>query len=402
MNDGNCNIRLELDHKGRPEFATDDTMSGTVIIEVSEDVTCNHLDVELSWHVRGRGTDHRSTPVTVHLFSGNWVAGQTYTYDFQLDLPGGPCSYDGAYFDLDWEIAATADIPWSIDPSDATPLALEPGATATNPSVGQMTAAEYLDAQPPPESSFKLGFTAFGALCLVVGLILLAPYFFGDATWIPLLIGLPVTGIAAWMLYTGLKDYLVERQLGEVDIALSSAWLSPGGSLTCTVQIEPETEVDLNDVNLKLTAIEATSRGHEEHIEDEVLNIDHGEFGEHAEAFRGAIYEKQVSVDRANNATLHANSPSSFSETIPLEETAPCTLTAGRNEITWHLEATIDIPGWPDWTHARRLLVAPGAKQLPETLRIGPASADLIATEQSNQATDASPEQPTDTADVRW
>ncbi len=128
-------LRVVLD---KTSYAVGEPIRGLVEVENDKDCKCTALHVWAKWHTHGRGNTARGEAEKLELFQGMWTAGDHPSYPFQLPPLLGPLTYHGTELNVDWEVHATADVPWAIDPKGDAPLTLTRG-SAPPERVNQLT-----------------------------------------------------------------------------------------------------------------------------------------------------------------------------------------------------------------------------------------------------------------------
>ena len=120
-----CDLSIELD-KPDAIHPGGGTISGVVRVAVDSDVKCNGLEVQSGWRTHGRGNVASGTAGTVTLFAGQWHAGETPEYRFELPVAEWPPTYHGHYLNVDHFIDVRAKIPWGFDPKASVPFMMRP------------------------------------------------------------------------------------------------------------------------------------------------------------------------------------------------------------------------------------------------------------------------------------
>lgn len=130
-------VRIELDppesnHGGErsdfvmtENYVSEETITGRVIVDVPEPITCRNITLIVGWRTEGRGDLDRDSFYERQLDAGELKVGVS-TYDFSCQLPDGPISYAGHYINIIWEAAARIDLAWKIDPKTAREFYLLP------------------------------------------------------------------------------------------------------------------------------------------------------------------------------------------------------------------------------------------------------------------------------------
>lgn len=346
-----CDLQVVLDEPNRV-FEPGDRVTGRVVVDVDDGVTCNGLEVQHRWKTHGRGnTDWGKTDSQV-VFEGEWEQAGSYEYEFEFVQPPGPQTYHGHYVNVDWYVYVTADIPWALDPDAEVDHLISYTGSRDAYQIGSEEAAEKAG-QPQKGVSGCLG--AFGvALAVAAGALLVSAPGSGDGEM--LCGGLIMLPLGLWLAWTGVSRFLAKKKLGEIEVVLEPARVFPGETLTCRVVVNPPKTIELNDLNFKLTAAEIAVRGS----------------GTNKRTYRQDLFEATTSTPWSSPQTLEGGVEHVFEETFEVPEDGPPSFDSGDdNKLQWLVETHVDIPSWPDWASQNTLIVVPG--EAPETPDVEPA-----------------------------
>ena len=120
-----CDLSIELDdpksiHSGGGKI------SGVVRVVVDADVKCTGLEVSSGWKTHGRGNVATGQAGKATVFAGEWRAGESGEYRFELPIADWPPTYHGHYLNVDHYVDARAKIPWGFDPKASAPFMMRP------------------------------------------------------------------------------------------------------------------------------------------------------------------------------------------------------------------------------------------------------------------------------------
>lgn len=346
----NCDIWIELDEQGKV-LEPGDTVSGTVYVEVNKDCRCDGLQLNLEWYTHGRGNGTGATAGGKMLFHGEWAEGQRHEYPFELEMPPGPYTYRGHYLNVDWRLKATADIPWALDPKGEQELLLRPSGRESTYLPGESGAAARELTGSSDDKTISWGGLLFGGLFLAAGLLVMIMVLTNPQDgYFPALFGLPFAGIGGWMVYRSSRNFFSEMRLGDVDVHLDTDEVTPGGELRCRVVLRPSGSVELNNISVELHGYERVVSGH----------------GTNKSTYTHTVHSGEELVRDSVQTTLRGE-PTEYAVELEVPQTAPFTFHAHENHLKWEVEVHVDVPGWPDWTHAEPLTVRPGRQTHPDS-----------------------------------
>lgn len=322
-----CDLSIVFDQPGR-RYQFGDTLSGQVIVQCSDEVQCDGLELSTRWETHGQGNlDHGPERKWV-LYQGAWQSGQTYRYPFSFEVPVGPPTYRGRYLNIDHYVKARANVPWAFDPKASEEFILLPS-------------GEPWGERPPDLASEKRRGRTSSAILAPLGVAMIV---FGAVFFCPFGVLIPV---GAGLLFFALRQSIAEYKTGRVDLQWGTVEAPPGGTFSMRLRITPQRRVLLNGVRAKLTAREECVRGS----------------GTDKKTYTEQLFEDVVVA--AEQQELEPGRTAEFDISLPVPKGEHYSFHASDNKLIWEAEVRIDIPNWPDWVDKRTLCVRPGAAVAP-------------------------------------
>jgi len=331
-----CDLSIEI-ADSQDKYFGGQTVRGTVVVRVDSDVRCKGLQVQTAWATHGYGNIDQGVGESVILFEGEWTAGETYRYDFELKVARWPPTYHGHYLNVDHAVEARASIPWSFDPKASELI--------------HVTAVDGPEAKLDSSTNQATG--AAGAGCAIVGTvfvgIFLVVMLLNPFAWILAgIVGL--VGGGWWVFFR----YLPRVALGKVQYQLQTNRLAPGEEVVGELVLRPKRNVRLNRIVWKITAEEVCVSGS----------------GSNRTTRRHSLHEQELEVVGATTLTAEQETR------IPLRFTLPdqpfYSLDLSDNDLTWNTHLRVDIPRWPDYVDKASFLVVPdvatGSEDRPDGL----------------------------------
>lgn len=317
-----CDLSIELfepDQRVEPG----QPIRGCVHVRADAEITCKSLDVQTVWRTHGKGNAQSEKGPKRSLFQGQWQAGQTYQYDFEIAPIAGPSTYHGHNLNVDHYVTARADIPWALDAKAEAPF-------------------RYRAAPPPaPSAPSGASSSAIGMsgclLFAVIGLTAAAAVVFSPWIWIAVAL-IVLIGGGAWLL----KRFLPARVVGPYQWSLRQGQFAPGESVVGELLIQPPRGLRLEKVTWRLVATETCESGS----------------GTNRTTHKHVVYDAVTPV--AAETQLPAGQNARIEFAAPLPESPIYTVDLSDNKLQWHGELRIHLPGWPDWIEQMPFLVAPG------------------------------------------
>jgi len=344
MND--CDIRIEVDQE-KEVYHPGDTGTGTVHVEVNDDCQCDSLLIILEWYTHGRGNPTSQSVARRVLFEGEWTAGEHHTYDFELTFPPGPYTYHGNYLNVDWRVKAHANIPWATDPTWTYKLRLEPNGTEERFRPGDVDRAEPALAPRDDDQTISWGQVGCGGALvgfgLLIGIIFIPVVPGPDKIW-PGFLALTILAVGGFVIFRAAQNYLVERQLGDVDVHLDSTEVRPGQTIQCQTMLDPPGTVKLNGITVRLHGQEEVVSGH----------------GTNETTYTHTVHEEDILLEGSKQTTIRSRQRT-FQTDLSIPDSAPFSFYAKDNQLKWNVEVSIDVPNF-EWSHTEPLAVRPMIK----------------------------------------
>lgn len=303
------------------------TISGVVRVVVDADVECKGLEVKSVWRTHGRGNVASGSAGSMTLFQGQWRAGETHEYRFELPIAVWPPSYHGHYLSVDHYVDARAKIPWAFDPkaSEPFPVVADCGpedaeivknVTEIKGIVGCILTAVAL--------SFLVGFCVMFAAAGPFALFFLI---------------VPLSGGLWWFF----RKFLPKYVLGDIQFEFDTEHISPGSTATGELIIHPRKNVPINGIQLHFRAREQCVSGS----------------GSNRTTHTHVFLDQKQSLQDAT--TLTAGKEQRFPVHVSIPADAAFSLELSDNRIIWSTTLRVDIPRWPDWVREIPIKVLPGA-----------------------------------------
>jgi hypothetical protein len=325
-----CDLEIVFDRPNRT-YRGGDELSGTVHVQVNQDVRCDGLVVEHFWQTHGQGNTATGPKQSSVVFQGDLQAGQAYSFPFRFTVPDGPPTYHGHYLNVDHYIHARVDIPWAIDPKLKEEYLLLPG----DSECGNLPPDR--NQQPRVGRQFlKLGLP-IGVAMIVGGVLVLFPC------------GIVLIPLGCLVVFLALRQSLAEKRIGKVELTLGSLRVAPGGEVPLALSFTPRQSCTLNGITAHLLAIEQCVSGS----------------GTNKSTHTHKVHQRRITL--AGQGQLTAGQPVQVKTAVPIPQTNAFSFSASDNDLIWTLEVRIDIPLWPDWVEKRVLTVRPApAAELAE------------------------------------
>lgn len=342
----NCHLSIELAEADQP-IRGGDPVRGTVVVEPDGNLNCNGLEVATRWETHGRGNIASGDVEKTVLFQGEWQAGQTYRYDFELRSGTWPPTYHGDFLNVEHVVRATAKLPWKFDPTTAHPFRVY---VAEAPASGAPPVVV-----PSPGFLAKLGKGIVIVLVSIFALVfLLNPFFWCLGAVFAL-------GGGGWWF---IRKWMPARKLGNVEFRLENPRLAPGELLRGELVLSPKRDVTINGITLAIAAKEVCTSGS----------------GSSRSTHTQAVFERQMPVMAPG--TLAGDQVHRIPIAVPLPMRPIYSLDLDDNDIVWTADLRIDIPNWPDWVSQEKLSVVPPSQPAAAAaLLLGAAAAEGAAAE---------------------
>ncbi len=317
-----CDLTIELEDPDRA-YQGGDRVRGTIIVRTDKKVHCSNLELTLGWETHGRGNIARATPIQQSVYRGEWQPGE-HRYAFDLETAGWPPTYHGHYLNVDHYVRARAKIPWAFDPKTEIPIRVIPTGDP--------------NAIPPAEPNQMSNVIGFLVAALLVGtLIGFSVAFVFNPFVLAIFGGLALVGSGYWFCF----KWLPKWKLGQVNFHVDQQQLAAGEALTGNLSIQPRGNLAINQISMTLSAQERCVSGS----------------GSNRRTHRHILFEITEMI--ATTSTVAAGKPAAYPFHLQLPDNAAPTLMLNDNQLLWSLQATVDIPRWPDWKEKKSVTVVP-------------------------------------------
>lgn len=329
-----CELSIEFDEASRV-YKAGQMVTGRVIVQADEDVTCNGLDVLCGWETHGKGDKDKGLKDKQTVFTGVWTRGQRFEYSFGFELPPGPVSYHGELVNVDWYIQARADVPWAFDPKCEEDFLVEVATDPTKP----VHVPEY---NPGQSNQTKNA----GPITLLIIALMTWGVSGGCAYWwytsgdcFPIVFGGAAGLFALIVTVGGINAMILKRHVGNIVVALEPPWAGPGQTTTCLITLRPNKPTVLNGVKATLTGSERATYSQ----------------GTDRVTARHELYE--IEIDLHGPADLKAGQLFEVQGEIAVPPDASYSFNGDNNSVAWLVDVDIDIKGLPDWSDKYELTV---------------------------------------------
>jgi hypothetical protein len=337
-----CDLSIELDDP-KAIYPGGGTITGVVRVRVDKNVSTKGLVVSSGWATHGRGNVTSGVFESATVFTGEWRAGDTPEYRFELPVGNWPPSYHGGYLNIDHAISAQAKISWAFDPKASQTFLMRP--------TGGADAAKL---PTNPAASSKLIAILFGLFSSVFAIIFCGGMIAaGGPSLVFLAIAIVPTVIG---LGIGFKVLLPRYLLGKVECTLEPLQVSPGDDVRGELVFRPRKQVSINAIKLTFKASEKVVSGS----------------GSNRTTHTNVFFEKEQTL--VSEKTLQAGQETRVPLAVQMPSDAPYSVDLTDNDLTWNALVRIDIPRWPDWTKDMAIAVVPSDNPAQST-NIGTASA---------------------------
>ncbi len=326
-----CDLSIELDD---PETVHPGggTITGVVRVRVDTDVNCKGLEIQSGWRTHGRGNVASGSAATVTLFAGEWNAGESAEYRFELPIADWPPSYHGHHLNIDHYVDARARIPWGFDPKASAPFMMRPSCGPEG--LNSQKKKNAIEVKGP--IGCMVAMAILGIVVVGFGAILAELGFFAIFFLI-----VPLAGFGYWLFRSFLPKFL----LGDVQYQFAGENVSPGQETTGELIIRPRKNVSINGVTLNFQAREQCISGS----------------GSNRTTHKSVFFEKLDTLQGAT--TLMAGQEHRFPFSVHLPDDAPYSIDLDDNDLIWSTTLRVDIPRWPDWVKELPILVVPSGMQ---------------------------------------
>ena len=122
-----CDIQILFDRSDRT-YHGGDTVSGEVIVQVNQDISCNGIILKHYWSTHGKGNTKTGEKHTIRLSETQPLqAGEELRLPFEFQSELWPLTYRGTNINVDHYVHVAVDVPWAIDPKHSEEFIVRPG-----------------------------------------------------------------------------------------------------------------------------------------------------------------------------------------------------------------------------------------------------------------------------------
>lgn len=344
-------IRLSGSPESRSAFGGDEgappldlvvgeSVSGTVEVEVLEDVEFSALGIGFFWQTEGKGNRAKGGEVGAELIRDRtWRKGERVRFPFTVSAPWGPVSYQGKLLRVIWRLEARLDRSLlKGDVREAIPVHLSPSPDATRFDLGPTPQKrEQLEAAKRGLAGLWI---TFAMVLFLGGVVYGASQSWEMGSGGRILVFLLLGGGFLFAL-KGMWGRLGRGKLGEPTIQLSTTEVRLGEAIRFSLSMRPDQRTELRTLDAILECEERVVQGH-------------GQYQSHR---RKVVYEKRLSL--AQDVIIEPHRGFRRKGTLTLPEKGAPSFGAPDNQVVWWLRFQGDIVGWPDWKEPFLLTVRP-------------------------------------------
>ena len=304
-----CKLIIELEDPKRVRIGGE-PISGMVVVKADKDVRCKGLQVTTCWETHGRGNLARGDVELVTLFEGDWQESKEYRYPFKLPSAVWPPTYYGNYLNVSHYVQATANVPWSIDPTTREEFVVT--ARETPP-----------DLAPTSNTVKKSGWIGWLIGIILVGL-LLTPALVLVLILVPII---AIVGGGVWFF----RSFLPSQITGPIQYTVGPAMVSAGQTLSGSCEFTPRWSTQINGIRWTVRCEEKCVSGS----------------GSNRSTHTHEVLSKVIPL--SETCQLQSGQTQKFSFSFRIPNGTPPSMKFSDNEVNWSSEFRIDIPKWPDW-----------------------------------------------------
>lgn len=326
-----CHIKIQFDRENRT-YHPREVVSGQVVVQPNEDITCRRLEIRLSGPGQSKVLDSSIYRKTV------WKKGNVYTYPFVFNAPLEPMTYNGRHFSIDWYVGANADIPtsWllSAAPSSQEPFHL----TSESPLYfripsfdSQGLSLHWVLNEIPTEWGLIFGILAVtgGSTFAFMAATRSEPSIF------QLLLAIATAIVGFYVLSRNLPIWLSKRQLGQREVGFSA--LPENKGLIGLIWFTPKTTGQIQRIEMNLLIREIATEDYVTGAFDSISTKVH----EHT------VFEK----NETDTQLYDFNSKETFEAKIAIKSDSPlpASYNSDNSRIEWLVTVKIVFSNWATW-----------------------------------------------------
>lgn len=322
-----CDIRITFDKSDRT-YRGGEKVTGEVHVQVNKDIRCNGILLTHYWRTHGRGNTDQGEKHQIKLADmAPLQAGEELHFPFEFTAELWPLTYHGNYIYLDHYVHVAVDLPWAIDPKHEEEYVLLPGRrppefTGARGEIVEIEGKKSGELSGLPKL-LLYGFLAIIMIMLSLAFVMIVPF---------LLIG----GGGFWI-----WKKMIASRVGEVDLKIPHVVVGPGENVPLELNFTAKKTFPINGITIRIECKEAATSGS----------------GTNKTTHTNVVHEDVQTLRPAGSLTqgeeVHEN------VLISIPDSDAWSLDKGSNDITWSIEARIDIPRFPDWSKTTNIQLVP-------------------------------------------
>jgi hypothetical protein len=336
-------LRVDLDDDG--PVRTGGVLSGRVRVRSSSGAEVRGVRLEVGWRTEGDGNRAAGVLHAEELLERPIHLGRDESRDlpFRLEVPPGPLSYQGNRLRIVNVLKATADVPWTRDPSAEKVYELrradEQRTAFQGPLLDEAAMAPgpvRIRAHPRALHLVLAGLALVAGVGIGIGAVVVR----SSPPLLAILLGISGPIVAAAVLLP-FRTRIAERRLGQVDLVLDRVVAAPGETIRAALTFEPRSDIRIQRATASLRGREKVVRGAGQH--------------QTVRRHKFTLAEARLVPD----APLAVGERVTMWAPLPLTPDCPCSFRARDNQLDFEVEVRIAIAGWPDWVAAHPVVVWP-------------------------------------------
>ena len=330
-----CDLTITLD-RNPPRYVPGEKVTGRLHVDVKEACRCDALTVELLWRTHGKGNQDTATSSTEPVGAFDWTPGESHEHPFSFTMPQGPVSYHGHIVNVDWYVAARADVPWAIDPKTEQDLLLLPAPAKSVASEAyrggpRRTAQPHIIGDRARKDSPKV------RLLVVAVAIAFFSVFFGSElvvdgspNWILFGFLAVFLGFCAKIVWNDVRNFAAKQKVGQITIETDPVVATRGEPLHVRATFTPRSDGRLNRIWATLEGAEVAISGSGTNKTTHRHKLESVE----AEMTGAMAFRRNEAIDLECNLSVPSDAPPSFR--------------SNENRVEWRVIVHLDIDAWPD------------------------------------------------------
>jgi hypothetical protein len=333
-----CDLNIILDDDNN-SYKIGGTIRGRVSVVLDKPCKCKAVVIQLAWQTRGSGSEDQHTVSQLSLFDGELLAGE-HQFEFEFKVENQPLSYHGKLINIDWQLKASADIPWALDLKAMKEIVIERDRAVVALSSDHQRI--NLDESEAKEGSLawfavemRTGFEVFVYILVALFFILwLSEY----AIW-AIAISIVVLVVGALLAFLHFKPQIAQTKLGKVNVEIEEVVYRAGDKLTVDLSFSANKTIKINCITTRLVVLETA-------VKFGLKNTPTEQYQKVA-AEQRQVLQQTFTSDKAFRQSVE----------LLLPDDAMHNFNYQYNKLAWSVELDIDIAGWPSWQKSLPIVV---------------------------------------------